>query len=153
MTIAVPAKQKNRGVSRRQIIDVSRAIVEDEGVEQLTIRRIADTIERTQPAVYQHFASKDAILGALVIEGFEALAARLKRAAKGQTASLTAIANAYVRFGLERPRLYDVMFVAPPLIAFAAGSATPTPAKTRFRHISKRGRSLRFNRSANGNRY
>jgi AcrR family transcriptional regulator len=110
---------------------VSRAIIEDEGLEHLTIRRIAETIDRTQPAVYQHFAGKDEILAAVVVEGFVALVESLKRASRGGTLSLPAIAVAYVRFGVERPRLYDVMFVAPPAIAFARGD-TPAPARTAF---------------------
>jgi AcrR family transcriptional regulator len=132
VTTAATPKQKLRGTSRDDIIDVSRAIIEDEGVEQLTIRRIAETIHRTQPAVYQHFSGKDAILEAVVTDGFIALAERMKRAHRGGKASLAAIANAYVRFGLERPRLYDVMFVGPPAITFAAGASTPTPAHTAF---------------------
>jgi len=136
VTTAATSKQKLRGTSRDDIIDVSRAIIEDEGVEQLTIRRIAETINRTQPAVYQHFSSKDAILEAVVTDGFTALAERLKRATRGGKTSLTAIANAYVRFGLERPRLYDVMFVGPPAITFAAGAATPIPAHTAFNIIA-----------------
>jgi AcrR family transcriptional regulator len=132
LTTAAASRQRLRGTSRDDIIDVSRAIIEDEGVEQLTIRRIAETIKRTQPAVYQHFSSKDAILEAVVSDGFTALAERLKRATRGGKTSLTAIANAYVRFGLERPRLYDVMFVGPPAITFAAGAATPIPAHTAF---------------------
>ena len=110
---------------------MSRAIIEDEGLEYLTIRRIAETISRTQPAVYQHFAGKDEILAAVVVDGFVALVESLKRAAKGEKPSLTAIASAYVRFGLERPRLYEVMFVAPPVIAFAV-SETPMPAQIAF---------------------
>lgn len=82
--------------------------------------------------MYQHFSSKDAILEAVVTDGFTALAERLKRATRGGKNSLTVIANAYVRFGLERPRLYDVMFVGPPAITFAAGAATPIPAHTAF---------------------
>ena len=131
MTAVVNSLQKSRGTSRDQIIDVSRGIIEDEGVEQLTIRRIAETINRTQPAVYQHFESKDAILAAVVMEGFTALSERLKRATRGDKASLIALANAYVRFALERPKLYEVMFVGPPVITFA-DSATPLPAQSAF---------------------
>ena len=131
MTTVSTSQQKLRGTSREHIIDVSRVIIEDEGLERLTIRRIAETINRTQPAVYQHFASKDEILAAVVVEGFVALVESLKRAAKGERASLTAIASAYVRFGLERPKLYEVMFVAPPVIAFAV-SDTPIPAQIAF---------------------
>ena len=132
MIAAATSKQKLRGTSRDDIINVSRTIIEDEGVEQLTIRRIAETINRTQPAVYQHFASKDALLEAIVTDGFTALVERLQRASRTGKTSLTAIANAYVRFGLERPRLYDVMFVGPPAITFGAAPSTPIPARTAF---------------------
>lgn len=132
MTSVSKLKQRTRGTSREHIIDVSRVIIEDEGVEQLTIRRIAETINRTQPAVYQHFESKDAILAAVVVEGFTALFESLKRAARGEEASLPALVNAYVRFGLERPKLYEVMFVGPPLIAFADPAAIPLPAQSAF---------------------
>ena len=130
---AAENSKKARGTSRGHIIDVSRAIIEDEGVEQLTIRRIAETINRTQPAVYQHFESKDAILAAVVVEGFAALFEALKRAARGEKASLYALANAYVRFGLERPRLYEVMFVGSQVVTFADPGATPVPAQSAFK--------------------
>jgi AcrR family transcriptional regulator len=136
VTAAATSGQKLRGTSRDHIIDVSRAIIEDEGVEQLTIRRIAETINRTQPAVYQHFASKDEILAAVVVEGFAALFERLKRAARGGKTTLSALASAYVRFGLERPGLYDVMFVGPPVITFANPASTPIPAQRGFQIIA-----------------
>jgi AcrR family transcriptional regulator len=136
MTAGSTAKQKLRGTSRDDIIEVSRIVIEEEGVDHLTIRRIAETIHRTQPAVYQHFSGKDAILEAVVTDGFIALVERLKRANRAGETSLPAIARAYLRFGLERPRLYDVMFVGSPAIAFAAGAATPTPAHTAFNVIA-----------------
>ena len=132
MTAFVGAREKARGTSRDHLIDVSRGIIEDEGVEQLTIRRIAETIHRTQPAVYQHFESKDAILAAVVVEGFTALYKRLQRTARGDKASLMALASVYVRFGLERPKLYELMFVRQPAIAFADLDATPMPAQEAF---------------------
>jgi AcrR family transcriptional regulator len=131
MTTASSTHPKSRGTSRQAIIEVSRAIIEDEGLEHLNIRRIAETINRTQPAVYQHFAGKDEILSAVVVEGFTALVERLTRAAKGGKPSLTALAHAYVRFGLDRPRLYEVMFVGAPAIAFAVDD-TPRPAQAAF---------------------
>lgn len=126
-----------RGVSRKRLIDVSLDIVECEGAEQLTIRRIAQTVDRTQPAVYQHFASKDEILAALAIDGFSALTERLEKNAKrSKIARLASIANAYVQFGLERPQLYRVMFVDRAVIPFAQPS-TPMPARNAFRIIAE----------------
>ncbi len=134
--VTAVANPKARGTSREHIIDVSRAIIEDEGVEQLTIRRIAETINRTQPAVYQHFESKDAILAAVVVQGFTALTERLQRAVREKEPVLIALANAYVRFGLERPKLYEIMFVGQPAITFADPAATPLPAQSAFRIVA-----------------
>ena len=106
-------------------------MIEDEGLDYLTIRRIAETIDRTQPAVYQHFAGKDEIVTAVVEAGFLALVERLRHRAKGDGPSLPAIANAYVNFGLERPKLYGVMFVGTPVLAFAVAD-TPLPARRAF---------------------
>jgi AcrR family transcriptional regulator len=126
-----------RGVSRDRLIEVSRDILEREGAEQLTIRRIADAVDRTQPAIYQHFASKDEILAALAVDGFAALAERLAKAPKRSMGErLSAIATAYVQFGLERPRLYRVMFVEPAVIPFARPT-TPQPAQEAFRIIAE----------------
>lgn len=111
---------------------MSLDIVEREGAEQLTIRRIAETVDRTQPAVYAKFASKDDILAAVAVEGFTSLAAQLEKAAKaGAGERLAAIANAYVQFGLKHPRLYKVMFVDPAVIPFAQQS-TPASAHAAF---------------------
>ena len=128
--------EKARGVSRKRLIEISRDIVEREGAEHLTIRRIAEAVDRTQPAVYQHFASKDEILASLAVDGFTLLAEQIDSASKrSKTASLAAIANAYVRFGLEHPRLYKVMFVDPAVIPFARAS-TPLQARRAFRVIA-----------------
>lgn len=136
MKRSVVTHPKPRGVSRERLIDVSLEIVEREGAEQLTIRRIAETVDRTQPAVYQHFASKDEILAALAVDGFTALVQRIDKASKrSKNGSLAAIASAYVQFGLERPRLYKVMFVDPAVIPFAQAS-TPAPARNAFRLIA-----------------
>lgn len=119
-------------MSRERLIDVSRDIVEREGAEQLTIRRIAETVDRTQPAVYAQFSSKDDILAAVAVEGFIALAAQLEKAARaGDDDRLGAIAKAYVQFGLKRPQLYKVMFVDPAVIPFAQPS-TPAAARAAF---------------------
>jgi AcrR family transcriptional regulator len=126
-----------RGTSRERIVELSREIVEREGVEALTIRRVAEAVGRTQPAVYQHFASKDELLAELVVSGFLLLLQSLERARSGKRRALSAIVAAYVAFGTQRPRLYSVMFVDPPAVAFAAGTKTPAPAHAAFGLIAR----------------
>ena len=121
-----------RGVSRDRIVELSREILERDGADALTIRRIAEAVDRTQPAIYQHFASKDALLETLAIDGFVALHARLELAARTDERPFDAVAEAYVRFGFERPRLYALMFVDPSDVTFASETRTPEPARASF---------------------
>lgn len=53
------------GLSREQIVDVAVALVDAEGLERLTLRRLADHLGVTPMALYWHFRDKDALLSAL----------------------------------------------------------------------------------------
>jgi AcrR family transcriptional regulator len=46
---------------KQQIISCSREIVENEGWNALSIRKIADAIEYSVPVIYKHFENKEAI--------------------------------------------------------------------------------------------
>ena len=47
---------------RLQIIEQSWLIVQEEGWQALSIRKIADAIEYSVPVIYKHFENKDAIV-------------------------------------------------------------------------------------------
>jgi AcrR family transcriptional regulator len=63
-------------------------------------------------APYRHFADRNALLSAVAAVGYRELAAHLAAAHPAPTtgADLAAIAVAYVRFALQRPGLFRVMF-------------------------------------------
>jgi AcrR family transcriptional regulator len=66
------------------------------------------------PSIYAHFADRQAILQAVVIEVFEQLRLSLEEAISAQTdpvEQLVAGSQAYVAFGLENPGLYGTLFV------------------------------------------
>lgn len=48
-----------------QIVDVAMALVDAEGLDRLTLRRLAEHLEVTPMALYWHFRDKDALLAAL----------------------------------------------------------------------------------------
>ena len=118
-------------VDRARFLAVSREILESEGTNALTMRRVAEAVGRTQPAVYARFADKDELLAAIAIDGFEALAQRLERAAK-RPDPIAAVASAYVAFAGEHPRLYELMFTDPIAVAFAKGEQTPPALRRSF---------------------
>jgi len=115
-------KSRERAEREGRIVAAARAIAESEGWEAVTIRRLANEIEYSQPVLYSHFASRDAIVAAVALEGFKELAAALRAAAEaadGQRDALMRVARGYFAFALSRPALYDAMFILPTQLMFA----------------------------------
>ncbi|WP_207939013.1 TetR/AcrR family transcriptional regulator [Actinomadura darangshiensis] len=61
---SVPRRAAGRPprISRTEIIDTARRIVDEEGVERLTMRRLAGEIGSTPMALYHHVRDKDELL-------------------------------------------------------------------------------------------
>lgn len=84
------------------------------GYERLSMRRIAREIGISATSIYLHFASKDALFEELVDEGMERLHQDLRRARDASPSdheAFGAMCRAYVRFGLDNPEYYEIMFV------------------------------------------
>lgn len=87
--------------------------MKDGDVSALSMRAVARRAGVSHQAPYHYFADREAILAELVREGFELLYAREEEAVQGLTASrerMVAIGMAYVRFALENPALFRLMF-------------------------------------------
>jgi len=69
-----------------------------------SLRALAERLGVAHRALYNHFATREALLAAVAARGFAALAEALTPAADP-----AAFLGAYVRFALARPGLYDVM--------------------------------------------
>ncbi len=96
------------------IIDNAREIAETQGWEMVTVRRLAEAIEYSQPVLYSHFSGKDAIVAAVAEQGCAEMAElfrRLRVAASTPDEALTAVARGYLEFARNSPALYDAMFV------------------------------------------
>jgi AcrR family transcriptional regulator len=97
----------------REIVAAARTILEEEGGEALTMRRIATALGIRAPSLYKHLPDKEALEAALVAEGFEESAELFERAVEGAERPLQAIAAAYRAFALRRPHLYRLMTERP----------------------------------------
>jgi AcrR family transcriptional regulator len=101
---------------RRQIAEVARALLEAEGPEALTMRRIAGVLGIRAPSLYKHVPDKAALETLMVARGFEELADGLEAAAaraNGPAATLTALGEAYRVFAVAHPDLYRLMNYRP----------------------------------------
>jgi len=97
----------------RRLRTATRAVVEEEGPAAVTIARIARECGVSVAAPYRHFAGKEALLGAVAADGFDALREALT-AADGATPTerLVAAGVAYVDFATTHPHLFELMFRA-----------------------------------------
>ena len=105
-------KLRDREARRGQIISAARRIAETEGWPHVTVRRLSDEISYSQPVLYAHFGSREGILSAVAIEGFQELGVALEKAQKRAKAdgAVEAFASAYLAFASSSPALYEVMF-------------------------------------------
>lgn len=124
-------KQRHKQARRAQIISAARQIAEREGWANVTVRRLSDEISYSQPVLYAHFGSREGILAAVAIEGFEELGIALEKARKParRAAPLKSVAAAYLEFAASSPALYEVMFTIDLTVPF---DAPATPPELRF---------------------
>jgi AcrR family transcriptional regulator len=105
-------RERDKAKLRTAILTTAREMAASEGWANVSIRKIADQVEYSAPIIYEHFDDKEALLLALVIDGFKALHAVLHQArlaAPDPEAALIEMALAYLRFARESPELYQVM--------------------------------------------
>src|ERR1700722_9545734 len=75
-------KLRDRQARRAQILRAARRIAELEGWSNVTVRRLSDEISYSQPVLYAHFGSREGILAAVAIEGFQELGLALEKVRK-----------------------------------------------------------------------
>ena len=93
----------------REIVNAARELLEEEGIEALSMRRIAQRLGIRAPSIYKHLTDKDALEAAIISTGFEEQAALFEAALEHSDDPLGAVARAYRDFGREHPHLYRLM--------------------------------------------
>lgn len=109
---------------RDQILEAaSRLLVETGDEDAVSIRAVAEAAGVTPPSIYLHFADKTELIFAICEKYLDELDRVTTEAARGSedpVESLTLRGRAYVRFGLDNPEPYRVLFMRKP-------TATPLP--------------------------
>jgi AcrR family transcriptional regulator len=110
-------KARGDGYLRRgEILDAAEQLFIAEGYEGATIRKIADAVGVSSTALYMHFADKACILREICKRTLELLLERnLEIAARPLTAAarVRQMLEAYMRWGLEHPNAYQLVYSAP----------------------------------------
>lgn len=100
---------------RGVLLRTSRLLLDEGGTAALSMREVSRRAGCTHQAPYHYFVDRESILAALLIEGFDELARRLRAAhdlaqAQGVRAALMASGRTYVDFALSQPGVFRLMF-------------------------------------------
>jgi len=97
----------------QHIATAARRLLDKDGAEAVTMRRVASAVGITPMAIYRHYADRSALLNELADAGFRELATRLTRArASGSIEErLVRMAEIYLDHALENPQLFELMFL------------------------------------------
>ncbi len=109
----VERKERQKKEVRDRILESAWHMVNEDGWQSLSIRKIADAIEYSVPVVYDHFENKEAILNEFNIRGFKLLGDKLKEAKDqhvGSADQFEAIAYAYWDFAFQNKEYYQLMY-------------------------------------------
>ena len=96
-----------------KIATAARRLLDKEGAEAVTMRRVAEAVGITPMAIYRHYPDRAALLKALADEGFDELAGTLKgrRFTGDLETRLAKMAELYLDHALDNPRLFELMFL------------------------------------------
>ena len=109
----VPDRPYHHGDLRRAIVTAAFEILSETQSHDFSLRELARRAGVSHNAPYKHFADKRELLAAVSAAGFEALTKRMGvEAAKvhNPRARLFAALRSYIRYGVDNPALYRLMF-------------------------------------------
>ena len=103
--------RKHQESTADALLAAAERIVESDGVEALTVRRVAEAVGTTTRAVYTAYGSKDALLVALGGHAFDLLRTEIERqpvTADPAADLVEAGVAVFRRFAVEHPALFRV---------------------------------------------
>ena len=99
---------------RVELLDAAERLLAEKGsIEAVSVRAVATAVGVTPPSIYLHFEDKDELFFEVCRRGFLDFGAGLAAALEGvedPVEQVRALGRAYVRFGLERPEQYRILF-------------------------------------------
>jgi AcrR family transcriptional regulator len=112
------ARQRSRKGEGERLRDeiltaADELLAETASEDAVSIRAVADAVGVTPPSIYRHFPDKESLLVAVCLRSFDGFAEVMRdaQAPDDPIASLRGLAQAYVRYGIEHPEHYRIMFM------------------------------------------
>ena len=104
----------HHGDLKQTLLDAATKLIEEQGIEQLSLRKLAENVGVSRTAAYHHFADKNDLLCAIAALGFsrwrkqaDQLIANKRLSTEGK---FRAFVHQYLTFATENANTYDLMF-------------------------------------------
>lgn len=108
------ARAYHHGNLRAALLDEAAAMIAEGGAGSVTMRALGRRLGVSRAAAYRHFEDKTALLVAVAATGFSRLRKRLEAVYEGAQPSdverIRRMGEEYVRFALENPAYYRLMY-------------------------------------------
>jgi len=106
-------KELEKEAMRKKILDSAMKLFLSEGYDKVSLRKIADAIEYSPATVYLYFKDKTAIFNALQKVAFDKFYDTLAECLKIKDVKkrLDEMGELYMKFAMENPEYYDLMFI------------------------------------------
>jgi AcrR family transcriptional regulator len=103
------------GLDAERVVDAAAGIADAEGLEAVTLARVAGELGVRAPSLYNHVDGRDDVLRAIAVRGVRELSSALREAAVGRSSAdaLTAAARAYRAYARAHPGRYAATVAAP----------------------------------------
>ncbi|PKE28054.1 TetR family transcriptional regulator [Rahnella sp. AA] len=110
MTPSLTKKNYHHGDLRITLINAALEIIENEGVDKLSLRACARKANVSHAAPAHHFGTVAGLLDELAAEGYSLLIGEMQNKQNNSTAdSLLSAGMGYIRFAIKHPGLFRVM--------------------------------------------
>lgn len=137
----------HHGALREALVEAAAQLSAERGVGALSLREAARRAGVSQAAPYHYFADKSALLAAVAEEGFRRFDASQAlahaQAPPHPVERLQALGAAYVRFAIDRPHYFRVMF-RPHLVEHAKYPALHEVSRRAFERLVESTRAARL---------
>jgi len=105
-------RQRRGRANQRRILKVALQIVLEDGIDALSLRRVADRADYTAAALYRYFDSRDALLADVAVHVITELGAQIERARErshGTVARVCAAIDTYRDLAKDDPHAFSLI--------------------------------------------